>query len=476
MADQSQDRKALAGSAKSGFKKLSLRSIITYFLQLVSTLVLSKCFLPRDYGIFGILQNWLGSGNYLTDIGLTDGLTQQKEEISKEQLSAFLFIRLSLATVVAIAFFIGLYFFQEELGLEPGKEPLMYFLGVFAIFDVLNATPKMQLQKAMNFGALAKVELVASIFLYTAQISLALLGVGYWSMFAGFLLRYFVIIFYGSSKNFFTLPRMKYLKTVRKLFRKGLFYQLHLVAVFFVGIITPILLKKYLTRDKVGIYFWSVGLVSIPMGIIFNFQNVVFPAISKIQDNQQEVKILFNRGSELFMILVFGIFGLGAASAPGLINILFDQKWYEAKEIIGLVAFLFASYSIRQIPLVLLTSLGLSAQKFFAELLFLISMGLGAIVLIPRFGLLGFIYGSILGHVISFIFALLCSRNFYSGSFYRHLITLILGTVIPFGFLTKFELLEKVYVSAPIFLLGMFLITALLDFDLIKTLKSQVRR
>lgn len=74
MADQSQDRKALAGSAKSGFKKLSLRLIITYFLQLVSTLVLSKCFLLRDYGIFGILQNWLGLGNYLTDVGLTDGL------------------------------------------------------------------------------------------------------------------------------------------------------------------------------------------------------------------------------------------------------------------------------------------------------------------------------------------------------------------------------------------------------------------
>lgn len=244
------------------------------------------------------------------------------------------------------------------------------------------------------------------------------------------------------------------------------------MVVFFVGIVTPILLKKYLILDKVGIYFWSVGLVSIPMGIIFNFQNVVFSAISKIQDNKEEVKILFNRGSELFMILVFGIFGLGAAASPGIINILFDEKWYEAKEIIGLVAFLFGAYFIRQIPLVFLTSLGLSAQKFFAELLFLVSMCIGAIILIPRFGLLGFIYGSILGHLISFLFALISSLEYYSRDFYRHLITLTLASAVLFSLLNRFDLLEKVYVSAPIFLLGMFLIIVLLDFNLIRTLKS----
>lgn len=100
----------------------------------------------------------------------------------------------------------------------------MYFLGVFALFDVLNAAPKMQLQKQMNFGVFAKIELIAFVFLYITQIGLAVAGVGYWSMFAGFLLRYFVIIFYGFAKGFYVFFFMKHILIVRSFFRKGFFY------------------------------------------------------------------------------------------------------------------------------------------------------------------------------------------------------------------------------------------------------------
>lgn len=469
-------RKALASKAKSGFKKLSLRSIITYVLQLISTLILSRYFIPKDYGIFGILQNWLGSGNYLTDIGLTEGLTQQKEDITREQISAYLFVRLSLATLIAFCFFLGLFFFKDLLELDTHQNLLMYFLGLFAIFDVLSSTPRMLLQKSMNFTKLARIEVVSSVVLYITQISGAILGLGFWSMFAGILGRYLVIILVGLKMNCFVFPRLSNVKEVSSLFKKGIFYQLNLGVIFLVGISTPIILKQYLDIGEVGLYFWANGLVAIPMSIIFNFQNVVFPAISKIQDNESEVKILFNKGTELFLLLIFGIFGLGAALSVSLVDFLFNEKWYGAKEFISYLSFIFIIYSVRQTPLVLLTSLGRSLEKFISEFSFFISLILLSTFLIPSYKILGFIAASFFAHLISFIIGMIfCSPYFYR-SFYRNLTSLTIGVCSAFYQINHFQLFNSFFSAFLIFFLNMIIITGALNLPLFKSLINQFKK
>tara|TARA_R110002072_G_scaffold64203_5_gene159770 strand:+ start:113787 stop:115226 length:1440 start_codon:yes stop_codon:yes gene_type:complete len=475
-ATKSNSRKNLASSAKSGFKKLSVRSVVIYLMQLISTLILSRFLIPKDYGIFGIIQNWLGSGNYLTDIGLTDGLIQQKEEISKEQLSAYLFVRLTLATLVASCFFIGIFFFHEKLGIEIGKQYLICFLGLLSLLEVLSASPKMIFQKTMNFDRLAKMEISSSISLYVFQIIFAVSGFGFWSMFAGILIRYFVIIGVGFRSGCYTIPKYKNLQSVKHLYRRGAFYQLNLGVVFVVGIITPILLKSYLSMHDVGLYFWSIGLVSIPMSIIFNFQNVVFPAISKIQDNVDEVKILFNRGSELFLLIIFLLFGLGATLSIPLVDLLFNEKWYGAKEFISAISFIFIFYSVRQIPMVLLTSLGKSLEKFMAELSFLVSLVLSSIYLLPEYGIMGFIYASVFSHLVAFIIGISFCSSFFYASFYHNLFTLIIALGSAFFQIHKLGLSGSLVWSLILFVVNMIVIMALLNRKLLKSCLGQLKR
>ena len=135
--DEKINRKELSQNAGQGLKKYSLNSIITYVLQIISTLVLSKFLSGNDYGIFGTLRSWIASISYITDIGLSEGIVQQKEEITSQQTRIYLAIRITLALIMSILFSIFFYFKGSTLNIGEETNYFFYGLGLFAVLDIL---------------------------------------------------------------------------------------------------------------------------------------------------------------------------------------------------------------------------------------------------------------------------------------------------------------------------------------------------
>lgn len=452
-------RKTIASNAKKGFLTLSLRSIITYVLQLVSTLTLARLFTSIDYAIFGIVQNWIGSLSYLTDIGLTDSLTQQKDDISQQQVSAYLFIRVFISTILAMLFFIVVRLFPDLLGIQDYNYELISLLGSLSILEVLSSLPLLIFRKNMQFTLLAKVGVISTVFLYVTQILFAFLGFGFWSLFYGIAIRYFILVVYTFKYKLFSLPTFKSVFAVRHLFKTGAFFQLNLLVTFCSGLITPLLLNYYFDLSGVGFYYWATGLVSIPLALIFNFQNIAFPAIAKVQNDISEVRILTERSFIQLNIICSLLFGLGAALGPSLIDLLFNEKWYPAKELISLISLNVALYSIRQVPMVTLSSLGHSFKKFVSELSFIISLLIYVFFYVEKgFHIKTFVYANIFGNALAFFIALLFSYRYFTFKSYFKNALLMFLTMTFVSFVYYFKLSHNIFLSFSVFFIPYVLV------------------
>ncbi len=467
--DEKINRKELSQNAGQGLKKYSLNSIITYVLQIVSTLVLSKFLSGNDYGIFGTLRSWIASISYITDIGLSEGIVQQKEEITSQQTRIYLAIRITLALIMSILFSIFFYFKGSTLNIGEETNYFFYGLGLFAVLDILSAFPKFYFQKKLDFSSIAKIELISSVLLYIFQITLAVLGAGVWALFSGVLVKFCTFIYWGLQRKVFKTPSFKHLSSITPLIKKGGVFQLNLILIGLTGFISPIILNYYLPTNDVGLYFWANGLVSIPLAIIFNYQNILFPTFSKLQDAHSDLKILNTRSMQLLLILISCVFSLGAILSPTIVKIVFDQKWFFATKFISMLCLSVALYSIRQMPQTLLTGIGWANEKLIGELVYVVTLFTYTLINIKEMGLPGFIQALVVANALSLSVSLFLTRKYIYKEVYFRIIAFLLAAVASWyiNYLNNPQL-EPLKTIPSIGLL--FFLSSVLDKDYLKDL------
>ena len=118
MSNKDLTDKEINNKTTSGILSLSTRYLVTYGFQAISTTTLARFLTASDYGIFGILQNWIGSLGYTTDVGLKESLIQQQSIATREQLKAYLAVRSTLAIITSLLFAAGFYYFNNKLNIR----------------------------------------------------------------------------------------------------------------------------------------------------------------------------------------------------------------------------------------------------------------------------------------------------------------------------------------------------------------------
>ncbi len=469
--NESIKRKKIATQSKRGLLILSLRTAITNVLQFISSISLARLLTPYDYGVFGILNGWISSLSYLTDIGLHESLVQQKSDISINQMKSYLSIRIILSVSVSIFFGISFIFLKSYYNFKSDSLGL-YFLGLITIFEAFSTIPKIHFQKNLNFIAFSKIELISTVFLYIGQVLFAYLGFGFWSFFIGIILRQLTIIASGFYLKMYHVPSFTHLQPIFSNLKKGVFYQINLIIIALNAIFIPIILKLFLDVDTIGLYFWTNGLVSIPLVFINNYNNVLFPAIAKLQSNREQIKILITRGGEVLILAIGLIFGLGAALGPSLIDILFNERWYAAKSIIALISLTIGLYGTRNIINSLLSGIGNPFMRSKIELInFFLVIGL-TYILAQQFQLFGFLYAQTIANFTILIIASIYAREYIQFDLIKRFIIVFSGALLANYLLYNFKLVNNIFISFLIFMLVFFPFCVLLDRKIIIDLQQ----
>ena len=305
-----------------------------FILSLVSTMVLARLLMPRDFGLVAMVTTVTSFLRVFKDAGLSIA-TVQRERITHAQVSNLFWINVAVSIVsslVVAAMAPVLAWFYRDSRLVG----ITLLLSTTYLLSGSTVQHQALLKRQMRFKAMAVIEVGALTTGVIVGVVMALLGFRYWSLvasslsieLAGFLLTWSI------SKWRPQLPSRR--SGVGPLVRFGA----NRTASDFITSVARgsdnLLIGRVFGPGPVGLYSRASDLLMRPLEQFLSPINAVFlPALSRLQSHPERYRSTFLRVYEAIALIGFLFTGLFLALARPLTLVMLGQRWEQAAMIVG---------------------------------------------------------------------------------------------------------------------------------------------
>jgi O-antigen/teichoic acid export membrane protein len=288
---------------KAHLKRRTLISTISLFFQsgysaalgLIANLVLTILLTPTIFGIYMTVLSLISLLNYFSDIGLAASLIQKKEVTDDDVKTTFTIQQILVVTIVTIGFFMTS-FVKNFYHLPQEGVYLFWALLISFFISSLKTIPSIFLERKVHFQKIVLVQIIENTVFYIAVSVLALMGMGLQSFTFAVLLRAItgLIVIYSIS---FWLPRFGISKkSMKVLLSFGLPFQASSFLALFKDDLITLFLSKLLGFEGLGYIGWAKKWAETPLRIIMdNLSRVLFPILSRIQDDKPAISRLIEK-------------------------------------------------------------------------------------------------------------------------------------------------------------------------------------
>lgn len=416
----------------SGLAWSFLQNIGAKGTTFVVTIILARFLSPNEFGLIGMITIFILVSQALINGGFNQALIRQKENTEADFSSVF-----HINFITSLALYGILYFTAPLISKFYGEAELIALIRVLSIVFVISAFSYVQearLVKGMEFKKLLMISLPASILGGGASIVMALLGLGVWSLVGLQIITRIVYVLqiwaYSSWK-----PKMIFdKKRSAKLFSYGGKLALSSIINTIYQNIYLVVIGKFFALSNVGYYQYANNLVVYPVNLFTTALNkVVFPAFSKIQDDDLRLKQGYKRIIKQIFFWVFPIFAIAGIIAVPLFRFFLNEKWVPAASYFQWLCVIGILFPVNAFNLNILNVKGRSDLFLKLEVLKKIIITIGIIFSIP-FGIQALLMFQAANSFIAYIL-----NSYYSGRFIKYPITeqikditsiIVLGTIV----------------------------------------------
>lgn len=290
-------------SEKETIKSRTIGSIVSLFFQsgysaflgLIANLILTILLTPRIFGIYITVLSIISLFNYFSDIGLAASLIQ-KREISDDDIKTTFTIQQLLIIFILSLGFIATQLIQNFYKL-PQEGVFLYWALLAAFFiSSLKTIPSIKLERRIQFQKIVLVQVVENTLFYITVCLFAIFGFGLQSFTYGVIIRAVagLITMYSLS---FWIPQVGIsLASLKSLLSFGVPFQASSFLALFKDDLITLYLGKVLGFEGLGYIGWAKKWAEAPIRIIMdNISRVLFPVISRIQEDRQKISRLFEK-------------------------------------------------------------------------------------------------------------------------------------------------------------------------------------
>lgn len=299
--------------------------------------VLARLLKPSDFGLMAMVAVFANMFVLLNDPGLSAAIIQ-KQDVTEEHLSSAFWANLLEGFVITVLFLalaplIARFYSKSEL------TPIIMVLSIMFTVSSVGMIQSALFSKRMDFRTLAIVEITASILAGAVAIVLAAYGFGVWSLVAQALASTSIM-----TVSLFTISGWKPKFMFRwPPFRELLSYGLHLMGFnfvnYFIRNLDNMLIGKFLGAVQLGFYDIAYRLLLFPLGSVSQvIGQVMFPALSVIQDDKKAVCFAYTRATRYIGTISFPLMAGLAVLAPQFVRVALGLKWGRSIFLIQILA------------------------------------------------------------------------------------------------------------------------------------------
>jgi O-antigen/teichoic acid export membrane protein len=346
-------------SIVDSIKFKTIEKFLTQIISLLINIFLTRLLFPSDFGILAILLTFINIFQAMIQVGFKNSLVR-KTNLTDEDYST-IFIFLSLCSIV---FYILLFIVAKPIAVFYDNNLLVNGLRILSLNIFL--FPLLTIQDAMitrnlDYKKSMISSLLANIFAGSISIYLAYKGFGVWALIYYNLLFNFLVIVVQSIE----LKKIFKLKFSKKLLSKHLKYSLQLSLASLLNSLSQsiqnLVVGKYFSTVQLGYFDKGKQLPQSFQSFISTIGNaIIFPLISKNQDNLEQNKKIIRISYQLYSYILTPVcLGLVAIS-DDLVIFLFTAKWIAVIPYLRLFAIFYLIDPLHYIALDALIAIGKS--------------------------------------------------------------------------------------------------------------------
>jgi O-antigen/teichoic acid export membrane protein len=296
-------------------------------VQPVVFIVLARLLTPEDFGVMTAAMMVIAFSQIFWEAGMSKALIQRQTDIEQAANAAF-FINIALGIVITG----GLYFFAQPIAQTFFQDDrITAVLQVMTFQVLLGALSSVQtalLQKEMGFKKLFWVRLATVSLPGLASISMALSGMGYWSLVAGTLvgqLAQTVMLWRISQWR----PKFNTnLLVTREIGNFGAWVGLTGLLTWFYAWADSLFIGHYLGGHDLGLFRTGSQLVSLAFVTLFGpILPVIYSHISRLNNDKEKMRTTAESAISIVTLIAIPIAILLLAYSSELEEVVFGAKW-----------------------------------------------------------------------------------------------------------------------------------------------------
>ena len=379
----------------SDLKKQGIRALLwdlsgkfgAHSIGLIFSIFMARLLEPSDFGLLAMVMVYVGVAGVFSDVGLASALVQREKATQVHYSSVFYFNLASGALLTAITYFsadlIGRFYETAKL------VPIAELMSISFLLGALGSVQAVKLRKELNYSALTKAGLFASIVSGCIGLVLALNGFGVYSLVAQALLMNGVrsfVLWYMSG----WAPSLHFsIAAMSDLWGFGLRMFLASLLNAISSRLDILVIGKLFPVATLGYFDLANRLSSIVNRYTADsLMSVVFPVLSRIQSERDRFNTVVLQALRILSPIVFLVIGVLFLVSDQLIVLLYSEKWMSSAVYFKLLMLAGFAFPLNALLVNVLSSKGNSkgflhmavAKKlvFFANFITLFTWGIEA--------------------------------------------------------------------------------------------------
>ena len=319
----------LKGRAISSGLVTGVSQAVQFVMTLVSTMVLARLLLPRDYGLVTMVITVLTFLRAFKEAGLSIA-TVQREGITHAQVSNLFWINIAVTGTITIAVGASAPLIAWFYG-EPRLAAVTRYLALGFVVEGSTVQHMALLNRQMRFKTIASIQIAALAGSVATGIIMACSGCGYWSL-VGYQLAAPVVLCvrtWSASRwrpQWFT-PR----SGTRPLLDFGAKLTASWLVWSFARASDCLLIGRFYGAEAVGLYSRAGALLSRPLEQVLGPTSTVFvPVLSRLQVQPERYRRTFLQLFEAMALMTFLSTGMFFGLAKPLTLVVLGPKWEKA--------------------------------------------------------------------------------------------------------------------------------------------------
>ncbi len=366
--------------------------------QFLVQIALARLLLPADYGVLAIVTVFTVLAGVFVQSGFHSALIQRQDVEDVDYSSVFWF---SLG--VAGLLYMILYLAAPAIAVfnrDPLIQPVLRGLSLILFLGALRAVHTARITRRMEFKKLFYSTVSATVVSGVAGVSVAYLGFGVWALVVQQLVSGVVmtVVLWRMEpwrpRRIFSRERLAGILSYSwKLLVSSLINNLYAdLRILVIGRMYPLATLGFYNRGK---QFPQL----LAGNIDHTIQSVMFPALSRLQDDRLRMRSLVRRSIVTSSFLIFPLMvGLAVVAEP-LVVLLITDRWLPSVPFLRIFCAIYALQPIHAANLQAINAMGRSDIFLKLEVIKK-SIGLGILVYSLRFGIYGIALGGLAGGLL----------------------------------------------------------------------------